>query len=288
MEVTHWLQYLVPWEFSWLWLLSCLGFAALYNQGLLALKQRGEALPPWWRSLTFYTGIALVYGVSHTYYDYLSQFLFFAHRAQHIVLHHLGPLLIAFSAPIPVLAAGLPARFKSLSIWPRLQMVVSPIYALIQQPIVASVLFVGIIYFWLHPTLHYYAMLSHTLYQIMNWSMLLEGLLFWFLIFDRRTPDQGGLKWRWRFASLILIAPPQIALGAYITFSRTELFDVYSVCGRAWAISPMVDQQLGGLLTWIPPAMMSLVGVLIVAKFAMDDARAQERAASEPDSIYSS
>lgn len=117
--------------------------------------------------------------------------------------------------------------------------------------------------------------------------MLLEGLLFWFLMFDRRTPAEGGLRWAWRFASLVAVAPPQIVLGAIIVFSRTELFDVYSVCGRAWAISPMVDQQIGGLLTWIPPAMMSLVGVLIVAKFAMDDARAQERQVAEPDSAYS-
>ncbi len=282
MEITHWLQYLVPWEFSWLWLLACLGAVAVYSQGLVALRQKGGRCPPWWRSLAFYIGVGFMYGVSHTYYDYLSQFLFFAHRAQHLILHHMGPLLVAFAAPLPVMAAGLPERFKQLSIWPRLQMVVSPIYNAVQQPVVASFLFVGLIFFWLHPTLHYYAMLSHTLYQIMNWSMLIDGLLFWFLILDRRTPAEGGLKWRWRFASLIAVAPPQIVLGAYIFLSSRELFDVYSVCGRAWAISPMVDQQIGGLLTWIPPAMMSLVGVLIVAKFAMDDARRQEQNARDP------
>lgn len=286
MEMTHWLQYLMPWEFSWAWVLLCLGMATVYFRGLLALKRNGAALPAWWRSLAFYAGLALVYLVSHTYYDYLSQFLFFAHRAQHLVLHHLGPMLIAFAAPIPVLAAGVPARIKVQSIWPRVQMVLAPLYALVQQPVIASILFVGIIFFWLNPAVHYYAMLSPTLYQIMNWSMLLEGLLFWFLIFDRRTSAEGGLKWRWRFASLVAIAPPQIGLGAIIVFSRTELFDVYSVCGRAWAISPMTDQQLGGLLTWIPPAMMSLIGVLIIAKFAMDDARFQDSETAKPNSVY--
>ncbi len=34
---------------------------------------------------------------------------------------------------------------------------------------------------------------------------------------------------------------------------------IYAACGRAWDLSPMDDQQLGGLLTWIPAAMMSLV-----------------------------
>jgi putative membrane protein len=49
------------------------------------------------------------------------------------------------------------------------------------------------------------------------------------------------------------------------------LFDVYGLCGRAWAVSASVDQQLGGLLTWIPPAMMAGAGVLIVLRHALRD-----------------
>jgi putative membrane protein len=49
------------------------------------------------------------------------------------------------------------------------------------------------------------------------------------------------------------------------------LYDVYDVCGRAWAIDPLTDQELGGLLTWIPAAMMSVVGSLVVLSYILDD-----------------
>ncbi|MFZ0009629.1 MAG: hypothetical protein WAK94_15455, partial [Steroidobacteraceae bacterium] len=47
--------------------------------------------------------------------------------------------------------------------------------------------------------------------------------------------------------------------------------------GRAWAVSPLVDQELGGLLTWIPPAMMSGLGVIIALHLALHDSGTQRQ-----------
>ena len=46
-------------------------------------------------------------------------------------------------------------------------------------------------------------------------------------------------------------------------------FPVCSVCGRAWPLEPLTDQQLGGIVTWIPAAMMSLLGVLVVLRYLL-------------------
>ena len=60
---------------------------------------------------------------------------------------------------------------------------------------------------------------------------------------------------------------PQILLGAYVTFTRRDLYPIYSVCGRAFGgISPATDQYLGGLITWIPSSMMSVVAALIAMR----------------------
>jgi hypothetical protein len=61
----------------------------------------------------------------------------------------------------------------------------------------------------------------------------------------------------------------QMFLGAWIVFSRDMVYDVYEVCGRAWPIDPDVDQLLGGMLTYIPPAMMSILGILLILRRAM-------------------
>jgi putative membrane protein len=69
---------------------------------------------------------------------------------------------------------------------------------------------------------------------------------------------------------VIAAIPPQILLGAFIFFTPRELYPVYSICGRAFTwLSPMRDQQIGGLLLWIPGSMMSVVGALIALRHWM-------------------
>ncbi len=41
----------------------------------------------------------------HTQFDYYARYMFFVHRGQHLVLHHLGAFLIALANPLPVFAA---------------------------------------------------------------------------------------------------------------------------------------------------------------------------------------
>jgi putative membrane protein len=212
-----------------------------------------------------------MYVVTQTRFDYWSQYMFFVHRGQHMVLHHLAPLLIALAMPAPVLARGLPATVKT---WfarrTGLRAAWVALYRFVQQPAIACGLFVGLIFFWLTPEIHFDAMLSSTLYWVMNWSMALDGLLFWWLMFERGRPGiTPRLGYGTRVLLLAAVMVPQIILGASITFADSVWFDVYAVCGRAWPVDPMTDQTLGGLLTWIPPAMMSVVGALIVLRFWM-------------------
>lgn len=263
------IEWLRPWEPSAPVFIACVLAIGLYASGLM----RG-ARPGFWPALSYLLGVGLIYAVTQTHYDYFSQYLFAAHRLQHLALHHLGPFLIALSMPAAVLAAGLP---QSVRHWPQ-QPALAPFftalrvgYRIIQQPFIAGFLFVGLIYFWLTPAIHFDAMLSIDLYWFMNWTMALDGLLFWWLIFERGdrgitprlTPGQ-------RILMLALIMPPQIALGAYITLSKQNLFEIYDVCGRAFPIAPLLDQQIGGLITWIPASMMSVVAAVIILAFRLE------------------
>ena len=58
---------------------------------------------------------------------------------------------------------------------------------------------------------------------------------------------------------------PQILIGAIIALSRRDLYTFYEWCGRIYpSIGPLDDQNYGGLIVWIPPAMMSVVSLLLV------------------------
>ncbi|MDA8110208.1 MAG: cytochrome c oxidase assembly protein [Betaproteobacteria bacterium] len=258
------LAFLLPWEFFPAALVLCAGAAALYVRGLRRTPP-GER-PGFGRRLAYFSGWALIYFVMQTHWDYLSQHMFFIHRIQHLVLHHLGPFLVVLAQPLPVLARGLPAGIAEGVLRPFWRNPATRfVYRLLQNWLVAPVLFVGLIFFWLTPAIHFDAMLSAPLYLVMNWSMLLDGLLFWALMLDPRSRREGALiGYGPRIFILLLASLPQIYLGADIGLATHELYDVYTVCGRAWPMSPLEDQSLGGLITWIPAAMMHLLGVLVL------------------------
>lgn len=272
--------FFAPWEFSWLVQLTVWGTLLIYFNGWRL--SRPDQRPATVAMLAFVIGMLLMYAVTQTYFDYWSQYMFFVHRGQHLVLHHLAPFLIALSMPAAVLARGIPLPVRQWFGQRRvLRNVWVPVYRQLQHPAVASILFVGLIVFWLSPVVHFDAMLSRDLYWVMNWSMALDGLLFWWLIFERGgagiTPR---LSYGTRVLLMVAVMVPQIIIGASITFAKTNWFEVYAVCGRAWPVDPMTDQYLGGLITWIPPAMMSAVGGLIVLRFWLyDDAARHERQA---------
>ena len=270
------LTYLRPWEFSPLVLLSCVGAGVLFWLGLRR-RRRDGLRTGFWRPLSFYLGLLLIYTVMQTYVDYLSQHMFWVHRLQHLILHHLAPLLIALAYPHEIMGRGVPRHWRRqvlLPLWNSLP--VRSVYRFVQNPIVAPALFVGLIYFWLIPSLHFDAMLSSTRYEIMNWSMLVDGLLFWWLIVDNRMPHEyRTLRYPVRILILFVVMIVQILIGAHIALTDRVLYDVYSVCGRAWPISPLTDQTIGGLITWIPAAMMSVIGILLVIRLWMRQSTAQ-------------
>ncbi len=252
-------QLLLPWEFSPLVLAVCLGALLLYGLGMA----RG-ADPGAWRMAGFIAGIMLFYAVTQTRYDYYSQYLFFAHRGQHLILHHVAPFLVALSAPGAVFSKALEGRWSVPQPLDGLRASALKSYRAVQNPWIAGTLFVGLIAFWLTPGVHFDAMLSRPLYWFMNWSMALDGLLFWWLVFAHGEGITPRLRLGARLLLLVLVIPPQILIGALIAFSDTALFDVYDVCGRAFPIAPLDDQQMGGLITWVPAVMMSMAGVLIL------------------------
>lgn len=253
--------FLQPYEFSPTVLGVCLLAAGIYFRGLRRLNRKAG-----WDTLLFALGLVSIYLVLQTQIDYYGRFSFFMHRTQHLVLHHLGPFLIAVSAPASVLLAGLPNYMIRIMITfrGRYPAITRPI-RMIQAPFVSGLLFVAIIYFWLIPGIHFDAMLSMPLYNAMNWGMAIDGLMFWWMIF--RQPPAGMLETRHygvRLLVLFLVMFPQILLGAYIALSPTDLYPIYALCGRVLPLNLLQEQALGGLVTWIPAAMMSVLGALVL------------------------
>src|SRR5699024_2925920 len=99
-------EWLTPWEFSPTLVVLFLAGAVLFYRGVGVHKVTRT------RQWLFWTGLIMLYLSLHTRVDYYSQRLFFAHRIQHLVLHHLGPLLVMAAYPGQVMRAGLGLRWR--------------------------------------------------------------------------------------------------------------------------------------------------------------------------------
>ncbi|HLY52368.1 MAG TPA: cytochrome c oxidase assembly protein, partial [Steroidobacteraceae bacterium] len=224
------------------------------------------------RSVAFFAGSTLAYLVLQTKYEYLSTHMFFLHALQQFAVHHLGPFLVALSWPQAVLARAVPLPPRTRSAFAAVghHPLARALYAALQNRFVAPTIFTGLIVFWLLPGMHFDAMLSGRVYWWMNWSMLVDGLLFWFLALDPRPRGAGALLgYGARMAMVLVMMVPEMLVGVFIALSGRDLYEVYDVCGRAWAMSAQADQELGGLILWVPVATLDAVAVLLLLRLAV-------------------
>lgn len=254
------LRWWVPWEPSATAVVAFALAAWLYWRG----STRSPVTAPRGRKLLFWLGLLLLYVSLHTRLDYYAEHEFFVNRVQQFGLQHLGPFLIMLAYPGAAMRRGLPLRWRVRWLRPALRSAPMRVLAgFFLNPWVASLLFVGVMLFWLWPPVVFYAMLDWRLYRVMNWSMIVAGLLYWWLILDNRPKPPARLSPGMRILVEMLVMVPLIVAGAYITFTTKDLYPIFSLCGRAFSISPATDQYLGGLILWIPGGTMSILAAAI-------------------------
>lgn len=255
------LKWIVPWEFSWVFLLIFAATCALYVRGNRRVRVSGG------RRLSFWIGMAIVYLSLHTYFDYYAEHEFFMHRIQQVLLHHLAPLLIMASYPGTVLHAGLPLAWRVRVLrplqrsWPW-----RAVSGVLLNPAVATVLFVGFILIWLIPAMQTLAMLDWRVYRFMNWSMMLSGLSYWWLVLDHRPRPPGRMTPGVRVLSPGITMSPQILAGAIVTFSKADLYPIFEICGRAFTFNVLTGQLVGGVIMWVPAALIEAIGGLLALR----------------------
>jgi putative membrane protein len=107
-------------------------------------------------------------------------------------------------------------------------------------------------------------MLDARLYDIMNESMAIDGILFWCLILDRRPHPPARIGSGLRALLVIAVEPLQMVLGAILSLSGRDFYPVYRICGRVWDMSALSDMHFGGLIIWLPSTLTSFAGMIVV------------------------
>lgn len=151
------------------------------------------------------------------------------------VLHHV--LLVAAVAPL--LALAFPLR----------RMGGPPVALLIGLHACAM-------WVWHAPGPYSFALASVPAYWLMQLSLLLSAWLLWRAIFSPLTASGMG------FMALGATIAQMGLLGALLVFAPRPLYGEHLASTAAWGLSPLADQQLAGLLMWLP-AMLPYVAVAL-------------------------
>jgi putative membrane protein len=163
----------------------------------------------------------------------LSVSLFSARIAQHMWLA---------SVAAPLVALGLPPRLAD---------------RLGRRPVLAAATFAAVLWFWHAPAPYTATFQSDAVYWAMHVTTFAAAVRLWAGLLGGPRDGLGP------FALATLATTGQMGLlGALITFAGRTLYPPHFATTYAWGLSPLADQQLGGVVMWIP------AGVLMAAGFA--------------------
>lgn len=175
------------------------------------------------------------------------------------VLTGLLLLLVAFVSPLCALASALfSARvFHHLL----LVAVAAPCFALAlpkigRAPHIAFAAHTLLFWIWHSPSAYAFALGSHAAYWLMQISLLGSAIWLWAAALGPRTSTGNALALL--FGTVLQMG----MLAALLTFSRNPLFDAHFETTAVFGLTPLEDQQLAGVLMWVPAALPYLAAAL--------------------------
>jgi cytochrome c oxidase assembly factor CtaG len=173
-------------------------------------------------------------------------YLFSAHMVQHLFLTIIGPPLLLFGIPEWLAKPLLHNR------------TVFRIAKILTLPAVAFLIYNVDFWLWHAPPLYNATLENEGIHILEHLTFIGFGLLYWWPVFSPLKQGLPPLSFGGQILYLFLSGMPTVALGAGLTF-LPPLYAPYLTAPRIWGISAATDQQLGGLIMWIPGNILFIV-----------------------------
>lgn len=178
-------------------------------------------------------------------------YLFSAHMLQHLCLTIVGP---------PLLLIGTPAWMVKPLLRNRVVFLIAKFFT---YPAIAFFLFNADFWLWHAPPLYNATLENQPIHILEHLTFIVFAVLNWWPIFSPLEEGLPRLSPGGRILYLFLSGMPMVALGAGLTF-LPPLYAPYLAAPRIWGLSAATDQQLGGLIMWVPVNIAYIVVVSII------------------------
>ncbi len=241
------------WNWGTLLLVAATGL--VYASGVRRLQQRSSR-PLWVKAVAFAVGLLALAAALGSPIEALSEQLFAMHMVQHLLLvavaapllvFGLSPALLAWSLPDgmrrPVLVA---AHHNRILLW---------LWALLAAPWLAWGLYAAALWVWHAPALYQAALERESVHILEHICLFATAFLLWWVTL-RTLPQRGAT------GTAILLglttAVHSGLLGSLLTFGAEPWVPRYIFTAPQWGLSALADQQLAGVIMWVPAGVVYL------------------------------
>ena len=250
--------------------------AIAYQRGIRHQRRRHQATPGAFRKRQIMFGggwvppaIALASPL-----DPLGEELFSAHMVQHELMMLIAAPLLILARPGAPLLRGLP-RWGARGVGALLRgRGLRRFWDWLASPLIAWLVHLVVLWGWHVPVLFTAGLQNTWIHALQHLSFLWVALLFWWaLVRSSKRGSAVGVIY------LFTTAIHASVLGALLTFAPSVWYHPYLATAPQWGLSAMEDQQLGGLIMWMPSGLVFIAVALVeVAGYMRNsERRAQQR-----------
>lgn len=246
--------------------------AAIYSAGIWRLWHRagtGRGVRVW-QAVCFAAGCGLlVLPFASALHD-LADVLFAAHMIEHELLVITAAPLLAVSRPYGAFAWGIASSWRRR--WSGLVRTAAfgTFGAFISRPGVAAFLHGAALWLWHLPAAYELALVSPAVHWLQHSCLLATAVLFWHAMLVRGLLGfRHGPAMFWLFATALHTG----FLGIGLAAAGRPLYAGQSSAAAAWGLTPLEDQQLAGIIMWVPGGLAYAVAALAVAALWIHSSR---------------
>jgi putative membrane protein len=258
-----------PGQTGWLpaepWVLATLAVTAIgYAAGFRRLRRRSADRIATTAAAAAFIAALLVLGAAlSTPADRLSEALFSAHMVQHLTLMLVAAPLLVLGRSAMVALWALPAGARRAGgAWWAGSGLSRALRPSLSHPVAIWIWFCGLFVFWHLPRPYGWALEHQPVHILEHLAFLLSAFAFWSVVIEplgRRRLDYG--------ASLLFVATAAIISGlpgALMILASRPLYHGHAQGVAVWGLTLVQDQQLGGLIMWVPAGFAYLLAISVL------------------------
>lgn len=235
----------------------------LYLRGVHRLGQHGRPMPRL-RVLSFFFGLTAIFVALQSPIDRLGEHYLTFHMLQHELLIIFGAPFVLMGAPLRPMMLALPrgVRMGPIRAVSRMRWIRSFQATVLRAPMSAMPLIVALLG-WHLPGPYNASLESDLVHDLMHFSFVGGAFILWWGVIDPIPTHRRGRHGA-KVLAVLAFVPIRIAIGAPLTLAGRPVYEAYMRVTEILPLDRATDQQLGGLIMWVPGIMMHLIAAGLI------------------------